>query len=194
MTREQHEWIVDNVKDSLATDLVKRFNEQFDASMTVKQIRAYKKNHKLTSGLDCSFREGHVPYYKGKKVPKELQSTKGHFKTGSKPHNQLSVGAEVMSTDGYLKVKMAEPNVWEFKHKLVYREHNGEIPEDHVVIFADGDHRNVNIENLVAISKTVLLTMNRKGLIKDDADLTKTGIEIAKVLTTVYQAERKAKE
>jgi hypothetical protein len=194
MTREQHEWIVDNVEGVLAADLTRLFNERFQTDLKANQLRAYKKNHKLSSGVSCRFITGHVSHNKGKKIPKRLQSTKSQFKKGHIPHNNLVVGSEILSTDGYLKVKMADPNIWEFKHKLVYRQHKGEIPEGHVVIFADGDHLNVDIENLVAIPKPVLLTMNRKGLFQEDADLTKTGIVIANVLTTVYQAERKAKE
>lgn len=192
MTKEQHEWIVANVEGVLAADLTRVFNERFQTDLKVNQLRAYKKNHKLSSGVSCRFAKGHVSHNKGKKIPKRLQSPATQFKKGAMPHNHLPIGSEVLSTDGYLKVKIAEPNVWVFKHKLVYQEHKGEIPEGYAVIFADGDHLNVNIENLVALPKAVVLTMNRKGLFHEDPDLTKTGIEIAKVLDIIYKAERKA--
>ncbi|QRN86014.1 HNH endonuclease [Clostridia bacterium] len=193
MNREQHEWIRANVKGVLASDLVRMFNERFGESWSVNQARAYKKNHKLKSGIDCRYPKGSVPANKGKKVPKHKQSIATQFKKGKMPHNHLPIGSEVLSTDGYLRTKVAEPNKWKFTHKLIYQEHNGKIPEGYVVIFTDGNHLNVNIDNLVAVPRMVLLTMNRKGLFKEDTDLTKTGIKIAKVINRTYEIEKEIK-
>lgn len=52
----------------------------------------------------------------------------------------------------------------------------------HKVIFADGNKRNFNINNLILVSNSEALIMNTNKLIYEDAELTKTGSLIAKVI------------
>lgn len=47
-------------------------------------------------------------------------------------HNTL-VGDEVINDFGYVKVKVAEPNVWKFKHRIVWELAHGEIPANSVI-------------------------------------------------------------
>ena len=51
----------------------------------------------------------------------------------------LYYGTEVMTTDGYLKIKIAEPNVWRFKHIIEWEKYHGEVPEGMLISFKDGD-------------------------------------------------------
>lgn len=65
----------------------------------------------------------------------QLAKTKAtRFKKGHVPKNHKPVGYERITRDGYIEVKTAEPNVFELKHRLVWIEHNGEIPL--VIIFS----------------------------------------------------------
>ena len=61
---------------------------------------------------------------------------------------------ERITRDGYIEVKTAEPNVFELKHRLVWIEHNGEIPPGYNIQFKDGDKQNICIENLYMISRS----------------------------------------
>ena len=52
----------------------------------------------------------------------------------------------------------------------------------HKVIFADGNKRNFNIDNLILVTNSEALIMNTNKLIYENAGLTKTGSLIAKVI------------
>jgi hypothetical protein len=178
-TDEQKKFIKNNIKGNLLVDLVKIFNKKFDEKLEYSQMRGYVRNHKLTSGINTKFKKGNKPLYSFKKGNQIGKKTR--FKKGNKPHNTDNIGTEKLTTDGYLKIKIAEPNVWKYKHKLVYEKYKGKISEGNVVIFGDSNKSNCSIENLICISREELLILNKNGLIKENVELTKTGIIISKI-------------
>lgn len=105
--------------------------------------------------IACRFPKGHVPDNKGKKMPPEIyakcQSTM--FKKGQTPHNHREVGSERINKDGYIEIKVAEPNKWMVKHRVIWEQVNGEIPKGHNVQFKNHDPQDCRIENLYLISK-----------------------------------------
>ncbi len=185
---EQADFIKANAKglpNQILTDL---FNERFGTDIPMKKIKAFKKNHCLSSGLDGRFLKGSVPPNKGKKGVGGWEPTQ--FKKGNRPVNYKPVGSERIDTYGYVGVKVADPNVWQFKHRLLWEEHHGPVPIGHVVIFADSDKLNVTIENLLLVSRKQLAILNKRGLIQSDADLTRTGIIIADVIAKAHSLKK----
>lgn len=89
-----------------------------------------------------------------------------------------------------MEVKIAEPNKWRGKHVVVWESLNGPRPKGQKVIFADGNHRNFNPENLILVSNEELLIMNSKGLVTQDAELTKTGHTVAKLCAATSAAKK----
>ena len=50
-------------------EITRLVNARFgEGTMSVSQVRAYKKNHKIVSGYDSRFPKGHVPANKGKHI------------------------------------------------------------------------------------------------------------------------------
>lgn len=186
---EQDRFFRDNALGMPSQELADLINEKFGLDINTSQVKSYKRNHGIQSGLTGKFEKGHSPANKGKKYPGTGNKTS--FKKGRHPENKLTVGSEKPNGDGYIYRKIAEPNVWKSKHKLIYEEFNGPIPEEHVIIFADGNRRNFDIDNLVMISKSKLLVMNRYNLIKDDTDLTKTGLIIADIQMKTSELKNK---
>jgi hypothetical protein len=82
---------------------------------------------------------------------------------------------------GYLKIKVST-NVWREKHILVWEAANGQIPKGHVVLFADRNKSNMNLDNLLLVSRRELAVMDKKHLIFSDAEKTKCGLLIAKII------------
>ena len=142
-------------------------NEKFGSSYTKKQLAGYYKNHKLNSGLDGRFQKGHQNPHKGDKTYRIPNSESTQFKRGNVPHNTLSVGAEVIDEYGYHKVKVAEPNKWEFVHKRVWQQHFGDIPKGMMITFKDGDKDNLSPENLMLVSNEENLQLNNYHSLKD---------------------------
>ena len=73
---------------------------------------------------------------------------------GLSNYNARPVGSERISK-GYVRVKVAEPDVWRFKHVVVWEKANGE-PVDgklHTVIFLDGNTRNFDPANLYRLTR-----------------------------------------
>lgn len=98
------------------------------------------------------------------------------------------------SRDGYVQVKIANPNKWKLKHELIWEASNGKRPKHHVIIFADQNRLNFDLDNLVLISRRELLVCNRRGLLMNDAQLTITGILIGKVVIQSRERRRVSKK
>ena len=76
------------------------------------------------------------------------------------------------------------------KHRLIYEKHHGKLPKGYKVIFADGNKNNFDIDNLVAISNSQELILNRRNLIFEEQELTKSGVLIAKVIDTANKRKK----
>jgi hypothetical protein len=165
------------------------FNNHFGTDLTVDQIKGKCTRMGLKTGRTGCFKKGNMPYNTGTKGLKKGSSTS--FKPGRMPHNWCPVGTEVVEPkDGYTKIKIAEPKTWKHKHVHLWEQKNGPVPDGSCVIFADGDRENFEDDNLVLVKRSELLFLNRKSLIQRDAELTKTGVNIAKVAIRVAEIKR----
>lgn len=170
-------------------DMTDLLNNTFETSYTHAQMKAYYKNHNIDSGLNGQFMTGHTPANKGKKGTGGWKPTQ--FKKGRKPHNHKPVGTERINGDDYVDIKVAEPNKWKGKHILIWEEKNGLVPKGYAVIFGDGNRRNFDIENLILVPRKQLATLNHKGLIQNDANLTRAAITIVDIYQKISERSRK---
>lgn len=101
------------------------------------------------------FPKGHIPDNKGKRVSPETYAKcqPTMFKKGHTPANHREVGSERINADGYIETKVAEPNVWKPKHRIVWEQHNGVIPAGYNIQFKNHNPKDCRIENLYLISK-----------------------------------------
>lgn len=185
-TEEQKQFIYENYKGIGNKELTDMFNKKFGTNI-VNQIKYFKRNHKLDSGLNGQFIKGHKTFNKGKKwdeyMPKQSQINckKTTFKKGNIPPNHRQVGEERTNVDGYIEIKVSEPNKWELKHRYIYKKHYGSIPKGYKVIFLDGNKTNLNINNLKAISSHEELIMNEYGLRYGKKELTESASIVAQL-------------
>ena len=183
---EQIEFIREIAPGRYAAEITEMVNKRFNLDLKVSQIESCKKNHNIMSGIDYRFKKGMIPYNKGKKgsmSPEHYEKCKATmFKKGNIPQNHRPIGSERIDRDGYTYIKVAEPNKWKLKHRLLWEEHNGPIPHKHRLIFADGNRQNICLENLILVSYAESLIMSQRELFSENAEFTKTGVNIAKVL------------
>lgn len=100
-------------------------------------------------GIGSEFRKGVAPWSKGRKIATRGRAGETQFKKGQRPANVAPVGEiRLTSKDRFMKIKVAEPNVWEFLHKKIWREAGRAIPAGHVLAFKDGNRQNCVLENL----------------------------------------------
>lgn len=194
-TDEMKQFILDNYKGRYNQELADLFNQKFNTNITSRTIKSYKANNKLNSGLTGKFRKGQTPHNKGKKMPKEVYEKVKHtmFAKGNVPPNHRPVGSERISKDGYIEVKVAEPNKWRLKQRVVYEEAKGKIPEGCTIIFLDGNKRNFDIDNLRCITRSELLYLNCNGL-NNSNEITETGILMARLDSAKNKRKKKLRE
>lgn len=161
---EMEDYIRSVAEGKPLSELTALVNERFgEGTVTEDALRSYKKNHGIRSGYDARFKKGQVSHNKGKHIKVTGRMAETQFKKGCRPHNTKPVGTE-RNLIGYTEVKVAEPNVWKFKHHIVWEQHNGPIPEGYMVCFKDGDPLNVEIDNLALLDKATSLQMTRLGI------------------------------
>lgn len=188
LTKEQHDYLVSIQKNKTSRDVANEMNQKFGLSLTKKQIKSYRRNNNLNSGLTGRFEKGRVPYNKGKKLP-NMPRNSGQFKKGNKPPNYVPVGTINYTTDGYPKEKIGEPNKWVLKHRKVWEEYHGPIPKGYSVCFLDRDKTNYDISNLILLSNEELARMNQNNYFSSDPELTKLGAGITKLSRKIKQQE-----
>ena len=179
-TDEEKEYLASIVKGSTYKEITKQMNNKFEYDFSEEQIKGMMHRNKLTTGTGGYFKKGSTPWNKGLKG--YMGANKTSFKKGTIPPNQVPIGTESITKGGYIKVKVGEPNKWKLKQRYIYEQHYGEIPKSHNVIFADKNIRNFDINNLVLVSKAEMLILNNNKLIFEDKELTKAGVNIAKVI------------
>ena len=72
---------------------------------------------------------------------------------------------------------------WTPKHRYLYEKAYGKISKGYKVIFADGNNRNFDLNNLILVSNAEELIMNRRKLFTENVEHTKVGVNIAKLLS-----------
>ena len=120
-----------------------------------KIARTGKMSQNHPNVIATRYKKGNVPPNKGKKVSAEVyEKMKPHmFKKGETPLNYRPVGSERVNVEGYVEIKVADPKTWKLKHRVIWEEAHGPIPEGYNIQFKDGNSLNVQLDNLYMISK-----------------------------------------
>lgn len=159
-TEEEKQFIKNNTVGNTSEQLAELFNNKFKKNVTAREMYQFKKSHRLKSGVKTCFIKG------------------------TKPYNHKPIGSEfVCKKDGYTYVKIAEPNTWDLKQRVIYKQHYGDIPSDYSVVFADQNKQNFELDNLILVRRKVKLMAKNKRLFFEDRELTKTGMLIAELMT-----------
>lgn len=175
-----------------------------------KRIAAALKRYGIKTGRTGRFEKGHEPANKGKTWD-EFMSPEGQaasratcFKKGEvngiAAKRSQPVGTERVSKDGYVEVKVSEglqrkPNSnFRMKHHIVYEQAHGAIPEGCNVVFADGDRRNFDPSNLVAVSRPLWATITRLNMPYFDAESLRTCMAAARLKSATRAAEQYGKQ
>lgn len=187
-TEEHKQFLEEMYKNYDANKLTNMFNKKFNLKKTKIAISASLKRYGFKTDRTGQYIKGDIPLNKGKTwdeyMPKKSQkkARKTTFKKGSIPANLKTVGSERLGKDEYILIKIEEKGKWVHKHRHIYEQHHGPIKPNHIIIFLDQDKYNFDINNLKMISKSELLILNQRKLIKDDPGLTTSGILVAKLI------------
>lgn len=104
--------------------------------------------------LDSRIKPGSTPANKGKKMSPEVyeKAKETFFKKGHVPANVKYDGHERIDTkDGYVHIRVSKGK-YVLKHRLVWENAHGKIPEGMVIAFKNGDKTDIILDNLECIS------------------------------------------
>ena len=198
MSQKPHKWSEEEKKylgeitsGKHRKEILDLMNEKFEYNFKLSQIESAIKRYGYNTGFNGQFQKKQKSWNKGTKGLTGPNKTS--FQKGCKPWNKKEIGSERIDSNGYILMKVKEPNVWKLKHRVLYEKyHNIKLTQDDVVIFADQNKLNLEKDNLILINKSQLLRMNHEKLIFHDKELTKAGSNIAKLIMKV--SERKSKD
>lgn len=188
-----------NAEGRTTEELAQTINEKFgEGTITPEQVRNYKKNRKIRSGLDCTFKKGRVSERKGISCEMPLGAVKYQFKKGNKPHNLKELKEISKTTGGYLIIKVKETGTqrerWQSLHRYLWEMERGEIPPGKMLTFLDGNKENVSLENLALIDNEINLELQRRKLRAPDKEITESGITVAKLSIAVREIKKRTKK
>lgn len=138
------------------------------------------------------FVKGVTPWNKGKHNIPGGRSVETRFKKGLKPPNYQKIGTITKHKDGYAFIKLAE-HKWQLYQRYVWEKyHHKKLKRSQTVLFLDGNRDNYAPDNLMAISRKELLIINHEKLLtKNDGELSKTGVLIAKLKVKINDKKEK---
>lgn len=177
-TNEMVNWLKEHYEDDSNNRLAIKMNSIFNTKITGSSLE-----HKIARlGLKKS----------KEKIKRYILQNNFTFQKGHIPVTKKPIGYERITPEGYTWVKVAEPDIFRAKHRVIYEQHHGPIPKGYKVIFADGDRSNFEIDNLVLVNNAELGTLNKNKLIyKGCGEATKSGLLIAKIMIRRGQLAKK---
>ncbi|MDA8138008.1 MAG: HNH endonuclease signature motif containing protein [Desulfobacteraceae bacterium] len=130
-----------------------------------KYIRTCRLQPGHAKGRATQFKQGHLPHNKGKKGWQAGgDSVKSQFKKGQNPHNWAPVGSTRISKGGIIQRKISDtgypPRDWRSEHSILWEQHHGPIPKQHIIVFRNGNVNDIRIENLEMISRAENMRRN----------------------------------
>ena len=199
LNKEQDSWLREQYQVMPLSELVIALNQEFKLNLRISQIRGYLKNHKITCGRSGRFEKGQVVWNKGKSG--FMGANRTSFSKGHKPVNLRGIGEErIDSKDGYVIIKTASVNPhtgyfgwWRHKHVVLWEEHNGPIPEGHIISFKNGDKTDCCIDNLELVSRVEHAIRNKMGYPGLDEQIKPTAALLAKVYAKRHERKKGAK-
>lgn len=192
LSKEQVAFIKENYIGISNLELVEKLNAEFGTNFTLQQIKGFKGNRNLDSGLTGHFQKGHVPINKGTKGMFNVGGNSGSFKKGQKSLNVVPVGTKSFRSDNYWWVKVSDdPTKWRQLHRVNWEKEHGPLQRDEVLIFLDGDTNNVDLNNLKAIKRTEHIRMNQNNYRFSDPELTKTGLVVTQTKMKINEKRKK---
>lgn len=176
-------YIEDNAHGKTWAEMSGILRKEFGIEKTPAQLKGYYNNHKIRTGTTGQFKKGHESPWKGKKLPPEWagKNRSTQFKKGNIPPNTQPVGSE-SKIDGYWKVKIAEPNVWQLKSRHEWERIHGEkLKPGEKILFLDKNTDNFAPENLVKVTDAELSSINRDNLRGADPELNMAAVNLARL-------------
>lgn len=195
-SEETIDFVRKNCKGKTRSEMQELLKKELGLEFTLMQVKYLYRQPGVHSGITGCFVKGQPSHNKGKKMTEEQKAkiAATMFKKGSRPHNAQPVGTEIINEEGYHVVKVAEPNKWVFKHRLIWKEHYGEIPKGMNIVFKDGNKDHLVIENLVMLTNAESAYYRMMNLRNENLEIADAGIALTKLNMTARKIRQERKK
>lgn len=174
MTRERYtdeniEYIrkIAKIKNITEVELNQKYNKKFNQNRSIASLKYIRTKNEILLNNNRS------------------RAGAGQNRRGSKP-----IGTERVRKD-YVEIKVEQPNIWDQKQRYLWEQHHKmKLKHNEVVIFLDKNNRNFDIDNLAMIPRSLLGVMNTNSWISENPELTKSGVQLAKLVRKIYAKEQ----
>lgn len=197
-TPEEIEFIRLCVRKNPVKDVPDLYLKTYGRRISHDQVKGVMARYGIKTGRTGRFAPGNRPWNDGLKGWKsggrsvETRFKPGELRGAAKSRLQ-PLGAERLTKNGVRqrKIRMDGPpqRRWKSVHSLLWEEHNGPIPSGHVVIFIDGDHDNITLDNLALVSRAELAILNKRGWNDLPASLRPAAIKAVKLQRMIRNKE-----
>lgn len=151
------------VKGHYNDEIADLYNKKFNENITPMQVKCLKRTYNLKSNV------------------KQLNNIryKTRFNTGS------PIGTE-RKHQGYIEIKVKQPDKWVKKHIYIYEKVYGKIPKGKCLLFKDGNKMNCSLDNLILIDRNILYIANKNHLkLNMGEEILKTNILLSKLIRKI---------
>lgn len=160
-TKQEDDFLKDNFQTIPAKRMSKMLGRTEGTARQRMKILGLVVPHVIVEKFkqDSRFKKGRISFNKGKKQTEFMSAESierckvGRFKRGGEAINKKPLGTMRVTKDGYLEIKVSEPNKWEHYHRLMWEETFGEIPGNKILRFITDDKLNVHPFNLELIDR-----------------------------------------
>lgn len=166
-SEEEAAFIAGNIDGRRNAEMIRLIKEKFGKEISVKQFQNWRTNHGVKSKIELP------GWKKGLKAGVD-------FKIKKQQKNFLPIGTERISVRGITEVKTG-PLTWKQKHRIIWEEVNGPLPDDCCILFANDDKTDFAIENLVCITRRELAVLNKRKFDYYDKDTKETALLLTKI-------------
>lgn len=183
-TLEQISWLTANRYELNNKEVVKQFNQHFNLNLVQHQVTqaCIRRGIKHKSG---GFEKGRVTWNKGLKGVNGTSSTT--FRKGQVSVNTMPIGTERLTKEGYIDIKIADPNIWVSKHRYIWEQAHGKLTSSQIIVFLSDDRQDFSLSNLALINRSEMATLNRHEKFGQQTP------EIREALISVVRLEQKIK-
>ena len=187
-TAEQLDYLKANAKTPRKL-LAEMFNLKFGTDYRHGVIKTLCTRMGLRTGRNGKFGKDSQPWNKG--TVGVMKANSGSWTKGSNSEwNRKPIGYERFHVDGYVMVKVAEPNKFKLKHVVIWENENGPMPDKHVIRFKDGNKTNFELDNLVCIPLGVNARLNKQYTHSEaDAELKPLLVTMSQIDQKIYEKE-----
>lgn len=190
-------WIEEHHKDD-RKEMFAAFQARFNRpDVSFQNIFALCKRKGWLTGRYGRFVKGGPSLWTGRKRPPHPNSDACQFKKGLIPHNTRPMWSERVDRDGYIEMKVPVRNPFTghstrymHKHRYLWEQVNGPLPKGMCLKSVDGNRRNTDPANWIAVPRAFLPRLN--GHFGRDYDSAPS--ELKPVILAIAKLEHKARE